>query len=158
MNPKTMLVTVTILASTLIPSLAAARDAQGSEDDPAADEAGLAGRKADFLDGQQTLIVKNIGVNHLALTVRDWDLYLLCPKKKRPAGGSGTGVRSVYAGCDSGRGPVETHENCRGGKEKGRPKARPRQKKLQQNIRTVLSRQTGFAARNRNRQSGSGYS
>jgi membrane protein implicated in regulation of membrane protease activity len=39
-----------------------------------------------------------------------------------------------------------------------RNEARPSQKKLQQNIKTVLSRQTGFAARNRNRQSGIGYS
>jgi len=43
----------------------AAADAESSEDAPAADEAGLAGRKADFLDGQEAFVVKDVGVNHV---------------------------------------------------------------------------------------------
>jgi hypothetical protein len=42
----------------------AARDAHGGEDAPSADDAGLAGRKADFFDRLQSVVVKNVAMNH----------------------------------------------------------------------------------------------
>ena len=42
----------------------AAGDANGGEEAPAADEAGLSGGEADFLYGQKTIVVKNVVVDH----------------------------------------------------------------------------------------------
>jgi len=41
----------------------AAGDANRGEEAPAADEAGLSGRKADFLDGQESVVMENVEMN-----------------------------------------------------------------------------------------------
>src|SRR5271165_6019772 len=41
----------------------AAGDAQGGEKSPAGDEAGLSGGKADLLDGEKALVVKDVAVD-----------------------------------------------------------------------------------------------
>src|SRR2546421_7884346 len=46
--------------TTLFRSSLATGDAQRREDAPAADETGLSGRKANFLDGQQAFVVKDV--------------------------------------------------------------------------------------------------
>src|SRR5467141_966612 len=43
------------------------RDAQRGEDAPAADQPGLAGRKADSPDRQQRVVMKDVRVNHSAI-------------------------------------------------------------------------------------------
>src|SRR6266567_4166597 len=58
----------------------AARDAQRGENAPPADETGLSGRKTDFLDGQQSVVVKNVRVNQQCLVARASDLSILYPK------------------------------------------------------------------------------
>ena len=47
----------------------AAGDAHGGENAPSANEAGLTGRKADFLDGEQALVVEDERVNHSCASV-----------------------------------------------------------------------------------------
>ena len=39
-------------------------DAEGREEAPAADEAGLSGRKPDLLDGKEAFVVEDVAVNH----------------------------------------------------------------------------------------------
>src|SRR6267378_3301949 len=54
----------------------AARDAQGGENPPAANQSRLPGRKAHLFDRQQAFVVKNVRVNHLALAIEVWDRSL----------------------------------------------------------------------------------
>src|SRR6266436_5837081 len=58
----------------------AAGDAERREDAPAADQTRLAGRKPNFLDGQQALVVKDVRVNQQGLTKSSQSCLLLYPK------------------------------------------------------------------------------
>ncbi len=44
----------------------AARNADGGEEAPAADEAGLSGGKADLLDGQESVVMEDVAMNQCA--------------------------------------------------------------------------------------------
>ncbi len=46
-----------------------ARNAHGRENTPAAKETSLSGREADFLDGQQTLVVKHVPMDQCGFLV-----------------------------------------------------------------------------------------
>src|SRR5260370_7293196 len=61
-----------------------AGNAQRGEDAPAADETGLSGRKADFLDGEQAFVVKDVWVIPLGLTPTTPTPLLFLPKHRPP--------------------------------------------------------------------------
>jgi hypothetical protein len=73
----------------LIGESLAARDAQRGEDAPAAEQTSLPGRKANFLDGQQSIVMKDVGVNHQFLAVGASDQSILYPKNPNASGQEG---------------------------------------------------------------------
>src|SRR5262249_32705967 len=78
---------------TLIGKGFAAGNAHRGENTPAANEARLPGRKPNFPDGQKTLVVKNIGMNHLRPPDRDGNSIVTeLAMKTRVPRNSGTGL------------------------------------------------------------------
>jgi hypothetical protein len=63
----------------------AARDADGGEEAPAANESGLSGGQADFLDGQQGIVVEDVAMNQRAFLT-------LYSSEKQSKGGLATAV------------------------------------------------------------------
>ena len=56
----------------------AKHDAHGGEESPTVDQAGLSGREADFFDGQQLVVMKDVAMNQVsnlmaACLAGEWD-------------------------------------------------------------------------------------